>query len=106
MQAGNRRLSSWRACAAVALTLLLVLPEAPAYAQRRGRRRRGPVARVGQQRQPQLRGHGRELVERAHERHHEPHGDGQRLEPDDHGSDAQRRDGDGQPQRHASPATR
>ena len=36
MQAGNRRLSSWRACAAVALTLLLVLPEAPAYAQRRG----------------------------------------------------------------------
>jgi len=36
MQAGNRRLSSWRAGAAVALTLLLVLPEAPAYAQRRG----------------------------------------------------------------------
>ncbi len=36
MQARDRRLSSLRACAAVTLTLLLVLPEAPAYAQRRG----------------------------------------------------------------------
>ena len=36
MQAGNRRISPLRACAAGALTLLLVLPEAPAYAQRRG----------------------------------------------------------------------
>ena len=36
MPSRNRRLSSWRPCAAVALTLLLVLPEAPAYAQRRG----------------------------------------------------------------------
>jgi hypothetical protein len=36
MEAGNGRLSSWRAWVAVALTLLLVLPETPAYAQRRG----------------------------------------------------------------------
>ena len=36
MQARNRRISPWRACAAVALTVLLVLPDAPAYAQRRG----------------------------------------------------------------------
>jgi hypothetical protein len=36
MQPRNRRFSPWRACAAVSLTLLLVLPEVPAYAQRRG----------------------------------------------------------------------
>jgi len=36
MQATNRRFSPLRAGAAVAMTLLLVLPEAPAYAQRRG----------------------------------------------------------------------
>jgi hypothetical protein len=34
MQARNRRSSPLHACAAMALTLLLVLPEAPAYAQR------------------------------------------------------------------------
>lgn len=36
MHATNRRFSPLRAGAAVALTLLFVLPEAPAYAQRRG----------------------------------------------------------------------
>jgi len=36
MQAENRRTSPWRACAAVAMTVLLVMPEAPAFAQRRG----------------------------------------------------------------------
>jgi hypothetical protein len=36
MQDRNRRFSPLRASAAAALTLLLVLPEAPAYAQRRG----------------------------------------------------------------------
>jgi hypothetical protein len=49
MQAENRRFAPWRACAAVALTLLLVLPEAPAYAQRRGGgggRSRGSVSSV------------------------------------------------------------
>jgi hypothetical protein len=34
MQARNRRFSPLHACAAAAMTLLLVLPEAPAYAQR------------------------------------------------------------------------
>jgi hypothetical protein len=49
MQAGNRRFSSLHASAAVALTLLLVLPEAPAYAQRArggGGRSRGSVNSV------------------------------------------------------------
>jgi hypothetical protein len=36
MQTRNRRFSAWRACAAVVSTLLLVLPDAPVYAQRRG----------------------------------------------------------------------
>jgi hypothetical protein len=34
MLARNRRISPWRACAAAALTMLLVLPDHPAYAQR------------------------------------------------------------------------
>ena len=51
MQARNRRLSSLRGCAAVALTLLLVCPEAPLYAQRArggggGSRSRGSVNSV------------------------------------------------------------
>jgi len=48
MQAGNRRVSPWRVCAAGALALLLVMPEAPAYAQRRGGggRSRGSVRSV------------------------------------------------------------
>ena len=41
MQTRNRRLSSWRAGAAVTLAVLLVLPEAPAYAQRGGGGRGG-----------------------------------------------------------------
>ena len=36
MQPANRRLSPFRAHAAIVLALLLVLPEAPVYAQRRG----------------------------------------------------------------------
>jgi hypothetical protein len=50
MPAGNRLFSSLRTCAAVTLTLLLVLPEAPAYAQRArgggGSRSRGSVNSV------------------------------------------------------------
>ncbi len=64
------------------------------------RGRRGPVARIGQQRQPQRPGHGRKLVGPAHERHHQPDGDGQRLEPHDHGHDPERAVGDGHAGRH------
>jgi hypothetical protein len=51
MQAGNRRFSSFHGCAAVTLTLLLVLPDAPVYAQRArggggGSRSRGSVNSV------------------------------------------------------------
>jgi hypothetical protein len=51
MQARNRRFSSLRACAAVTLTLLVALPEAPVYAQRArggggGSRSRGSVSSV------------------------------------------------------------
>ena len=56
----------------------------------RRRRWRPSIARIGQQRQPQRRGHGRELVERALERHHQPHDVGQQLEPHDHGPDPER----------------
>jgi hypothetical protein len=41
MQATNRRFSPWRAGPAVALAVLLVLPDAPAYAQRGGGGRGG-----------------------------------------------------------------
>jgi hypothetical protein len=51
MQARSRRFSPLRACAAVTLTLLLALPEAPVYAQRArggggGSRSRGSVSSV------------------------------------------------------------
>ena len=100
MSAGNRRSSSF------AVRRRDVEPAARAAggasvraAARRRRRRRIAIPRVGQQRQPQRSGHRRELVERALERHHEPHDERQRLEPLDHGPDAQRRDGEREQER-------